>query len=294
MELGKLYALTAGILWGITPVFFKMALRGASVRVVIVISSMCGFLMLVGLGLVQGMHGWFSLPLEVVGMYVVIGLTGSMFARIFSIKGIEKIGGARSTSIANASPLLTMIFAIFILGEHFTAAIGVGVALVMSGIYFISFQRSGDGPRQFRRIDVLWPLGAALCYSFNPLLKRISMMMTPSPLIGVFYTNGTSMIIFTASFLAQRAWNDLPAVAPRYFLYIVIAGLSTALGNYMTFLAVLDQPIIIASSIWRLSPLITLALSYVLLRDSETLTIKDALGTFAIVGGVYILVRWAN
>lgn len=293
MAAGKFYALMAGIIWGFTPIFAKLALGGASSRLVMVFGTLSGAGLILVIGLAQGASGWFSLPLPTLLVYMATGGTGSFFGHMFYIKGIDKIGGARATSIVNASPLLTTLFATLLLGERFTAVIGAGILLIVGGIYLISAQRSEQGPRRYRRLDLLWPLLSAFCYSFNPVLKRLGMTMTPAPILGIFYSHGTSSVIFLVSFLVRQGWREARGLAPRYLLFTVLAGFATSLGGYMTYLAVQDQPALIVSSIWRITPLVSLFLSYLMLRGAEEVTLKDLLGTMTIVAGVVILLRMA-
>ncbi|MBI3091799.1 MAG: DMT family transporter [Candidatus Tectomicrobia bacterium] len=294
MAAGKFYALMAGIIWGFTPIFAKLALGGASSRLVMVFGTLSGAGLIVVIGLAQGTSGWFGLPLPTLLVYMATGVTGSFFGHMFYIKGIDKIGGARATSIVNASPLLTTFFATLLLGERFTAVIGAGIVLIVGGIYLISAQRADQGPQRYRRLDLLWPLLSAFCYSFNPVLKRLGMTMTPAPILGIFYSHGTSSVLFLISFLIRQGWREARSVAPRYLLFTVLAGFATSLGGYMTYLAVQDQPALIVSSIWRITPLVSLFLSYLMLRGAEEVTLKDLLGTVTIVAGVVILLRLAR
>lgn len=291
MPLGHVYALTAGVIWGFTPIFTKKAMAGASVRLVLVFGSTSGSLLLFLLAVLRGESVWIPEPPSTILAFIYIGITGSLIGRSLYIKGIEKVGGARATSVVNASPLITSFLAVAFLGEQFTPVIGVGILLIVLGIYLISSQRSQAGSLHFRRIDLLWPISSACIYSINPVIKRFGMTLSQSPLIGALYSHSTSAVIFLISFLIRPDWQEVRRLSLRHLTYLILSGCSMSLGAYFTFLAVSNQPAIVVSAIWRVSPLISLGLSFFLLREVERVTLHDVFGTLAIVGGVFVLIR---
>lgn len=62
------------------------------------------------------------------------GLLATVVPSFFVNAGMARIGAASTAMISNISPLITIYFAVIILGEDFTLADGVGTALVVGGI----------------------------------------------------------------------------------------------------------------------------------------------------------------
>lgn len=57
-----------------------------------------------------------------------------MVPSFFVNAGLAKIGAASTAMISNVSPLMTIYFAVVLLGEHFTWTHAVGTALVVGGV----------------------------------------------------------------------------------------------------------------------------------------------------------------
>ncbi len=62
------------------------------------------------------------------------GLIATVIPSFFVNAGMGRIGAASTAMISNVSPLMTIYFAVLILGEDFTLADGIGTALVVGGV----------------------------------------------------------------------------------------------------------------------------------------------------------------
>lgn len=62
------------------------------------------------------------------------GILATVVPSFFVNAGMAKIGAASTAMISNVSPLLTIYFAVVLLGEHFTWSHAVGTALVVGGV----------------------------------------------------------------------------------------------------------------------------------------------------------------
>ncbi|MFO8234260.1 MAG: DMT family transporter [Bacteroidales bacterium] len=70
-----------------------------------------------------------------------LAVFGSSFAFIFFTFSIKKIGITKSNAFTNAIPVLTAIFAFFILGETLTVVKMTGIGLVISGLFMSQIKR---------------------------------------------------------------------------------------------------------------------------------------------------------
>jgi drug/metabolite transporter (DMT)-like permease len=62
------------------------------------------------------------------------GILATVVPSFFVNAGMARIGAASTAMISNVSPLLTIYFAVVLLGEEFTLAHGIGTALVVGGV----------------------------------------------------------------------------------------------------------------------------------------------------------------
>jgi drug/metabolite transporter (DMT)-like permease len=78
---------------------------------------------------------------EAVVPMLELAIFGSSFAFIFFTFSIKKIGVTKSNAFTNAIPVLTAIFAFFLLGETLTWVKMSGIGLVISGLFMSQIKK---------------------------------------------------------------------------------------------------------------------------------------------------------
>ena len=68
------------------------------------------------------------------------GILATVVPSFFVNAGMARIGATSTALISNVSPLLTIYFAVVLLGEKFTTAHAIGTALVVGGVGYYSWQ----------------------------------------------------------------------------------------------------------------------------------------------------------
>ena len=82
-----------------------------------------------------------SFNLQVLWPIIELSVFASSFAFIFFTYAIKYIGITRANIFANLIPLLTAVFAYFMLGEAFTVYKVLGIFIVMGGLFLSQIQR---------------------------------------------------------------------------------------------------------------------------------------------------------
>jgi uncharacterized membrane protein len=291
LQIGIIYALTAGAVWGIGPLLLKRGMKYANVSTATLVQQYVsvGFLALLGVYRGELVHLDFSS--RAFWAFFSAGAVGASFGKIFYYKGIDKVGASKATSVKNSAPFLTAVLAFLFLGEKLTWFIGGGVTLIVLGIGVLTQVPPGHSATPGRLRYYSFPLTAALCFGINPIFKKIGLSTANLPVLGAFITQTTAMV-FMLSFgrllAIKPKWERVPAKA---LLLFALSGVTEALGSLFTFFALLYGPAAVLSPMWRISPLITFALARFTLRDIEVVTLRDGLAASLIVFGVFVLSR---
>lgn len=286
---GVVYALTAGILWGIGPILLKKGMALSNVSTATLTMQVISVLTL---SMVMGIRGGFAfsdLPFGAIWPFVAAGAVGASFGKIFYYKGIDTVGASKSVSIKNSSPILTTLLGVVILGERVTLPIAAGVVLIVTGIFLLSRVQGMVEGRPDRVAYFVYPLLAAFCFGINPILKKIGISAIGMPTFGAFITQITALIVMlTAGRLLKikLKWERVPT---RSLVFFVLAGVIEALGSLLTFHALVYAPAVLVSPIWRISPLATFLLARFTLRGIEVVTLRDGVAATVIVGGILVL-----
>jgi transporter family protein len=135
---GLLFALLAAFLWGLAPVFEKLGLirisplAGIAIRniAITIILLIIVFLTNVGKELLH-------VDLKSVVFVVIGGIIAGLLGMWSYFEALKHWEASRVVPIAGAYPLLAFIFSILFLGENLTLQKGIGVILIVSGVFLL-------------------------------------------------------------------------------------------------------------------------------------------------------------
>jgi len=291
MKLGILYAIIAALIWGTSPVLVKRGLRRSNVSAAVLLQQFGAMLTLSAI-LLTPFHGLSrTVPVDALLVFIAVGVVGSFFGRIFLLRGVDEVGASRAQSIANSAPLLTVVYAGFLLGETATPLVFIGVSLIVGGLILITHgatRSSAARPVSLRAF--LNPLISIAFFGFGPILKKLAMTAGGAAVPGALITHGTGfMLIFLFGRFLRIDWKGGMRVPRESWFYLLLSGLFQGVGSIFTYLAVSQAPAMIVAPIWNVQPLITFSLAHLVLRADETVTIRDGFAAALIVCGVYFL-----
>jgi len=291
LQTGIAYALSAGVLWGLTPLLLKRAIKHTNVSNATLAEQIAAVVLLVALAVYDGEIGAVDFTSQAFWAFFLAGAVGASFGKVFYYRGIDKVGASKATSVKNSSPLLTAILAIVFLGENVNGFILAGILAIILGIAVLTQTKESGGRSVDRLQYFLFPLIAALCFGINPIFKKIGMNAASLPLLGALITQTTALLfmIFLGKFMGLNPkWERIPA---HGLILLALAGATEALGSLFTFFALGYGPAALLSPIWRISPLITFALARFTLKGVEVVSLRDGVAAALIVLGVFILSR---
>jgi len=120
MNLSILLSILCAIAWGAQSIFLKMAMRDIPLYAAILITLIINFLVLVfliGIGVGKGFSEFYNISGSVYFYFMVAGFLNYFLGRTFYYSSFRFIGVTQSTSISSAYPILSVVFAITVLGE---------------------------------------------------------------------------------------------------------------------------------------------------------------------------------
>lgn len=133
-----LLALFGMVCWGIAPIFAKIALKnidplsGLVLRTIFAASVVSGWVLFSG-----SFTKVSSIPVQSWFMIAIEALLATLVGDLAYYAAIKKGDVSLVTIIMSSSPLITILFAVFFLGEHITFIRLIGAGLVVAGIILI-------------------------------------------------------------------------------------------------------------------------------------------------------------
>lgn len=282
-----LFAFGSAFFAGMTAILAKIGIRDTDSNVVTAIRTVVVLFfswLLVFLTGAQG--GLWELGKGTLLFLILSGLaTGASWLCYFKALYLGDVN--RVTPIDKSSTVLTMLLAAFFLGESITWLKGVCMLLIAAGTYLMIAKK----PVQDGNVnaDVRWLLYAcasAVFASLTSILAKIGMRGIDSNLGTAIRTVVVLIMAWVVVFVTKKQ-SSVRTLDRKSLLFICLSGIATG-GSWLCYFKALQTgPASVVVPIDKLSIVLTVAFSYLFLK--EKLTKKSFAGLLFIVTGTLLL-----
>ncbi len=219
-------------------------------------------------------------------IFVLVGLIQPGGTRFLAYLSVEKVGVAVTSPIRATTPLFSSLMAIAVLGEQLTPAVGAGTALVVVGIIVLSLREEKSGA--WLNILVTLPLLSAFVAGSTQVIRKVGLAQITLPILGAAVTTGTSLVAVAVSLSVSRKWSAV-TFDRRSLGWFLLAGCAVTLGVASIYMSLYLSDVVIVAPLSSLSPLYSLVLSAVFLREEEVITVRKVVAAVLIVLGVVLI-----
>ncbi len=219
--------------------------------------------------------------------FIAGGIFAPAVGRFMTFKAIERVGVARAVPITASSPMFSSILAVLVVGERWPLQNILGTSLVILGIVILS--RTQTEKSQFRKVDLIYPALAAFCFGMSSNLRKLGLLVANLPLMAAV-VSATTALVFTMIFQqAQGGWRTF-VLSRQSFGWFVAAGFAHTTAMLSVFYALSFGKIVIVDPLVNASPVLTLFLSILFLKDLESITPRVVTGAVCTgVGSILVV-----
>lgn len=190
------------------------------------------------------------------------------------------------TPIDKSSTILTMLLAFIILGEELTPLKIFCIILIGSGTYLMIEKKQTDKKTEGKGW-MFYAVLSAVFASLTSILGKIGISGVASNL-GTAIRTAVVLIMAWAMVFITKKQGELKCIDRKSMIFICLSGLTTGLSWLCYYKALQDGQASVVVPIDKLSILITIAFSRIVLK--ERLTKKSSLGLVLITAGTLLLV----
>ncbi len=219
-------------------------------------------------------------------VFVLVGLIQPGGTRYLAYLSVEKVGVAVTAPLRATTPLFSSLMAIAVLGEQLTPAVGAGTALVFAGVTLLSLREEKNGG--WMNILVTLPLLSAFVAGSTQVIRKIGLAQINLPILAAAVTTGTSLAAVALSLTVSRKWSTLDFNRDSLG-YFMLAGCAVTLGVASIYMSLYLSDVVIVAPLASLSPLYSLVLSAIFLREVEVITVRRVAAAVLIVLGVVLI-----
>ena len=218
--------------------------------------------------------------------YLISGCMQPLFARALFYEGITRIGVARAGPLRGIEPLFATAIAIVIFRERPGWLVFFGTLLIVASLWLISGRREGD--KQWRLLDTIFPIGAALISAVSQSLRKQALKIIPDPFVAVAVVTTVSLILLLGFVFATRRTEQL-RMRPEGFRFFLCASLIATLAQVANFIALGRGELSVIIPLLNTTPLFTVVFSVLFLRAVETINARVVVGAALMVAGVVLI-----
>ena len=148
--------------------------------------------------------------------------------------------------------------------------------------------RRGGAKQDWRLFDAIYPLGAAFLAAFSQNFRRAGLLLLPHPFVAGAITTGTSLVLFTIYLCVTRTIATVVPNRPsvRYF---VPAAFVSAGSQLLVFVALSLGEVSVMVPLLNTTPLFSILLSLVFLKDLEKVTMNIVTGALLLLAGALFI-----
>jgi drug/metabolite transporter (DMT)-like permease len=309
---GALWAIVAGVGFGVFQTLNRRAVRGMDVYTATFMQLFVSAIVLTIISLVT--EDMALLGQASIWAWINFSLAGFLhfFVGWTFLNASQKlIGAARTGSLIGTTPLFGALFAAIILAEIPTLSSIAGILLIVFGVYLVNYARiyvtapvslvagRGGNPTATPAAEghatglgsLRLGLAAAICWSLSPAFIRAGLAELSSPIIGVTIGIVASVLGY-AIVLGVRGWrSSIGSITTDALAFKLIAAVLVGLATWARWIALDLAPVAVVLALSLVSvPVVNILSPLVVGRDLEQVTAQVWLGSGLIVGGSLILI----
>lgn len=190
------------------------------------------------------------------------------------------------TPIDKSSIILTMIFAIAFLGEEITVLKVVAIVLIGVGTYFMIQKQEKINTNIKSNLWLIYAVASAIFASLTSILGKVGIENIESNLGTTIRTVVVLVMAWIIVFVTKKQIT-IKNLNQRNWIFLILSGIATGTSWLFYYRALQEGPASVIAPIDKLSIIITIAFSYIYLK--EKLTKKALLGLILIVVGTMSL-----
>jgi len=280
-----LYAFGSAFFAGITAILAKIGIKNTdsnlatAVRTIVIL--IFSWLMVFIVGSFNTIN---ELTLKTIIFLILSGLaTGLSWLCYFKALQLGNVN--KVTPIDKSSTILTMVLAMIFLGEKITFLKLISIILIGIGTYLM-IEKKKDNKQAKDNKWLLYAFGSAIFASLTSVLGKIGIAGVESNLGTAIRTIVVLVMAWIVVFVTKKE-SEIKNIDKKSWKFLLLSGLTTGLSWLCYYKALQDGEASIVVPIDKLSIVITIVFSYILLK--EKLSKKSMLGLIGIIAGTLLL-----
>ncbi len=289
--LGQIAALGAATMWSLSSFMFTSVAQKIGPLQLNLERMMIAALLLI-ITIVATGHYFFVSSTQLY-LLIISGFLGLVVGDSFLFKAYKEIGPRLSVLVMSSNPAIAAILAFFVLDEGLDILSITGIIITIAGITIVVLERP-HATNKFRvtKLGVLSGFLAASGQAAGLIFAKIANNISPIHYLPATFIRIIAAIVLLLALLLAFKRFKRPFTGfskdKRYLKFILTGSfIGPYLGITLSYIAVINTKVGIASTLMSTMPIIMLPLTRMI--NKEKLTMISVAGAFIAVGGIALL-----
>lgn len=293
--LGIIFALLSAILFGANYVLAQLGMRTSPKDNGVYLSIMINVLILSIVYVIFLLFRTEPIPWKgtAIFSFVVAGLFTTLLGRASLFAAIRRIGSSRAAAVKNGAPIFTIIGAMLLLGERLSWLAGLGIALVLAGLFFLAYpewKQNGHLEKNRFAIGISFAALSAFCFGLGQTARKIGLIHMADPVLGALIGSIIAFIGFSFGLVYKREFKETFLAQfknmNKYFLW---AGIASGVALLCFFMSAHHIHISYTSAVAASEPVMTVLLAYFILKKQENIKKSVVLSILSVFLGIVLI-----
>jgi len=222
---------------------------------------------------------------------IIAGIIHFFAGRFLTYHAIHYLGANRVGVLSSLVPLWSIFLGVLVLNERLSVPLAIGIFLILGGTFLASYKPVGGKPisrQDFLRGLILAILGS-VAYGTSPIFIKMGMTVkAPVAAVLISYLSACVVVLLMLAVKPEvrQRMSELRGAGGGSFF---VAGFTVALAQIFRYSALALIPVSLVSPLQYTNTLMTIGISFLLLREVESFT-PQVLGGAALTFGGILLV----
>jgi len=316
LRLGSFYALMSALGFSSANIMVRKGTSESSKNngafISMVITALISGVIFIGIGLSRG---WPLLSWEGIFWFCLAGILTTFFGRNLLYTSIQLLGAVRASAIKRLNPFFAVLFGVGLLNEPITLPLMLGLLFIFISFTLLIYENDKKSNRQHNKevsVDseaitethkkktmkvynvisksYIYGIASSVCYALGYVVRKVGLSEINEPFFGTFLGAGVGVLVFIlmAGF-KERYSISVKTSFEKFEFWLILAGVSTSLGQIFYFLALSKIEVSRVALIASVEVVITLILSAIFLKKVESLNGTVILACILSMAGAMIL-----
>ena len=284
--LPALAALAAALFYSLLSFFTRIAMERSDPATATFVSV--GVSAIVFWAIFLGTLPWQTLGTVAVLPFVGAGIAGPFIGRLSLFISVRRLGISLAEPLYNSQVLFAAMGGVIFFSEDITPLGGLGIFVLLAGLTLVSFDRkAGNIAGLKRKRDLLIPVTAGAFFGASYVLRKAGLNIEPELFMSLPVVSSASLLALVLSTPITKQRIKIPRNSALWIL--LIAGVASTLAQLFSMWAIKNGNLAVVIPLHNVSPVFSITLAGVFLRQRERVTRPVITGVALVVAGATLV-----